>query len=104
MEAERKLDPEAQPAPENGEFCSIDDIARFIGKERIDRKTLFSAAGRGELPGVRRIGRRYIVHRPTLLSWFTSAGQPVTPVITGHRDAAFPSEATSRANTLGEPA
>ena len=69
----------------NGDFCSIDDLVRVLGAEKIDRKTLFAAARRNELPGTRRISRRLLVHLPTFMGWFTSAGtqEKATPTSTG---------------------
>lgn len=39
---------------------------------RVDRKVVYSLAGRGGLPGVRRVGRSIRIHKKTLLSWLST--------------------------------
>jgi hypothetical protein len=60
-----------------GEFCSIDELVEIIGAGEIDRKSLYNAARRGDLAGTRRIGKRFLVHVPTFMNWFRTAGQTV---------------------------
>jgi excisionase family DNA binding protein len=47
-----------------------DEAAQLLG---IHRTTLYEAAGRGEIP-CRRIGRRFVFVRETLVAWLTSGG------------------------------
>ena len=47
------------------EFAKVEDVARIIG---VERKTLYNAT----IPGVRRVGRRVVIHVPTLANWFKS--------------------------------
>ena len=45
---------------------TVDEVARVL---RVDRKTIYELIRRGELPGVRRLGRSVRIHRPTVLAW-----------------------------------
>ena len=47
------------------ECMSVEEAAEFLG---VDRKTLYDACGRGEVPH-RRIGRRIVILRSVLLAW-----------------------------------
>jgi len=47
-------------------IMTVDEAAKFL---RLNRKTLYNAIRRGELPGVRRLGRRLLVSRETVLQW-----------------------------------
>ena len=48
------------------ELLTVDELAEFL---RVERKTLYDAIARGELPGVRRIGRVIRISRSTVLAW-----------------------------------
>jgi excisionase family DNA binding protein len=50
---------------------TVDELARLL---RVDRKTIYELVRRGELPGVRRLGRSVRIHRATVLAWL-SEGQ-----------------------------
>jgi excisionase family DNA binding protein len=45
---------------------TVDELADFL---RVERKTLYDAIARGELPGVRRIGRLIRISRVAVLAW-----------------------------------
>lgn len=47
------------------EVMSAEDVAAFLG---VDRNTVYDYAGRGTIP-CRRLGKRLLFHRPTLVSW-----------------------------------
>ena len=49
------------------EFISVDELAAELG---LNRKTLYNAIKLRQVPGVRTIGSRIVVHRPTVLDWF----------------------------------
>jgi len=44
---------------------NADEVAELLG---VDRKTVYDAAGRGELP-CRRLGRRLIFGRDAIMAW-----------------------------------
>ena len=49
------------------EFLTVGEAAELL---RLDRKTVYSMIQRRELPGARRCGRTYRIHRPTMLMSF----------------------------------
>jgi excisionase family DNA binding protein len=51
---------------------SADELAKLLG---VNRKTIYEAAARGEIPH-RRLGRRLIFERVALLSWLRQAASP----------------------------
>jgi excisionase family DNA binding protein len=51
------------------EILTTDEIARML---RVDRKTVYEAAQRGELPH-RRLGRRLLFERGAVLRWLRQA-------------------------------
>jgi predicted DNA-binding transcriptional regulator AlpA len=53
------------PAPR--EFISVDDLAAELG---LDRKTCYNAIRERQIPGIRRVRGRIVVHRPTAIDWF----------------------------------
>ena len=60
---------------------SIPDLARMTG---LSESLLYLKANEGVLPGCRRLGRRFLVHRETFEAWLQSGGgdelQPQTSV------------------------
>ena len=54
---------------------SVDELADVL---RIERKTVYAAISRGEIPGVRRIGRTIRISRDAVLSWLAE-GQGRVP-------------------------
>ena len=59
------------PAPELPEVLTVDELAALL---RLNRKTVYDALKRGEIPGVRLVAGRYRIHRDTVLAWL-SQGQ-----------------------------
>jgi excisionase family DNA binding protein len=51
---------------------SADELAKLLG---VNRKTIYEAAARGEIPH-RRLGRRLIFELVALLSWLRQAASP----------------------------
>jgi excisionase family DNA binding protein len=51
---------------------SVDELAELLG---VNRKTIYEAAARGEIPH-RRLGRRLIFERGAILSWLRQAASP----------------------------
>jgi len=49
--------------------CSIPQLARLTG---ISESTLYLRANQSELPGCRKIGKRWVVHIRTFERWLTS--------------------------------
>ncbi|MCK9460319.1 MAG: DNA-binding protein [Proteobacteria bacterium] len=50
-------------------FVSLDTLADLLD---LNRKTVYTAARRGMIPGVRRIGRAFRAHVPTVIEWFSA--------------------------------
>jgi excisionase family DNA binding protein len=48
---------------------TVDEVAALL---RVDRKTVYEMVKRGELPGVRRVGRTIRVHEPSLVAWLAN--------------------------------
>lgn len=46
--------------------ASIPEIAKEYG---VSEALLYTLANRGELPGCRRLGKRFVIHRETFESW-----------------------------------
>lgn len=65
------------PIPEPVPFMTPDDVARVL---RTSRAAVYKMQERGQLPGVRRIGRRLLFDRATLLDWM---GQNPTSSLNG---------------------
>lgn len=51
-----------------------EDVAALLG---VDRKTVYAAVGRRELP-YRRLGRKLLFSRRALLEWWTAQGRVVS--------------------------
>jgi excisionase family DNA binding protein len=51
------------------EIMSADEVAAWL---KVDRKTLYSAAARGEIPH-QRLGKRLLFNRAALVSWLAHA-------------------------------
>lgn len=54
------------------DVIGADDVGAILG---VNRKTVYEAAGRGQIP-CRRVGRRVIFYRPAIMSWLTHAAGP----------------------------
>jgi excisionase family DNA binding protein len=60
-------------------ILTVDEVAELL---RLDRKSIYAAIRRGEIPGVRRIGRTVRLHRATVLEWLAQ-GQGRAPRLKG---------------------
>jgi len=54
------------PASELPEVLTVDELAALL---RLNRKTLYDALKRGEIPGARCVAGRYRIHRDTVVEW-----------------------------------
>jgi excisionase family DNA binding protein len=54
------------------EVLCADEVAQWFG---LDRKTVYAAVARGEIPH-RRVGKRVLFHRNALLAWLTGESTP----------------------------
>ena len=54
------------PAPPLPDVLTVDELATLL---RVERKTVYAAIARGEIPGVRRIGAILRVSRDAVLAW-----------------------------------
>jgi excisionase family DNA binding protein len=57
---------EAEPPPS---VLTVDELAALL---RVNRKTVYEALSRGEIPGARRIGATYRILRDAVLEWLAS--------------------------------
>ncbi len=57
-------------APPGEEVMDAGEVADSLG---VDRKTVYDAAGRGEIPH-QRLGKRLLFHRAALLEWLSCKG------------------------------
>ncbi len=51
------------------EFISVGELAKEL---RLNRKTLYNAINQQQIPGIRRVGNRILVHRPSVVEWMRS--------------------------------
>ena len=58
-------------APDLPPILTVDELADFL---RLNRKTVYEAVSRGEIPGVRRIGHTFRISRDAVLQWLRSQG------------------------------
>jgi excisionase family DNA binding protein len=65
----------AEPSQDDPAVLTVDETAALL---RVNRKTVYELIARGEIPGVRRLGRVVRIHRPTVLSWLAE-GQGRAP-------------------------
>ncbi len=54
-------------------FLTVDETAEVL---RTTRRAVYAMAGRGQLPGVTRIGRRLLVRADDLLDWLDRSRTP----------------------------
>ena len=54
---------------------TVDELAALL---RVNRKTVYEALARGEIPGARKVGNTYRIHRESVVVWFTSANDRVS--------------------------
>jgi excisionase family DNA binding protein len=57
MSAAEQLEPEVM---------TVDELADFM---RVDRKSIYAAIQRREIPGVTKLGKTIRIHRPTVVAW-----------------------------------
>jgi excisionase family DNA binding protein len=50
----------------------VDELAALL---RMNRKSVYEAIGRREIPGVRRIGRTFRISRDAVLKWLSDQGR-----------------------------
>jgi excisionase family DNA binding protein len=66
----------ATPSKESAEaelppILTVDELAAFL---RLNRKTVYEAVSKGEIPGVRRIGHTFRISRDAVLQWLRTQG------------------------------
>jgi excisionase family DNA binding protein len=49
---------------------TVEELAALL---RVNRKTVYDALSRGEIPGARRLGGRYRILRDAVIGWFASS-------------------------------
>jgi excisionase family DNA binding protein len=62
-------------------FLTVDELAALM---RLNRKTVYDAIDKGEIPGAQRIGRSIRITRDTVVAWLKSQGR-VSRSSGGHR-------------------
>ena len=72
----RRVMQEAGPgATPEREMMDVRELTELLG---LNRKTVYGLIASGEIPGVRRLGRRIVVHRATVIRWLGN-GQGSVP-------------------------
>jgi excisionase family DNA binding protein len=66
---------DAATGPLPPEICRPVDLARELG---LSSRSIYEYIRRGQLPGVRTLGRSVLIHRPTVLRWIAD-GQGGVP-------------------------
>jgi len=61
-----------EPAPA---VLTVDELAALL---RVNRKTVYDALARGDIPGARRIGATYRILRDAVLEWLASGQDRVS--------------------------
>jgi excisionase family DNA binding protein len=51
-------------------ILTVDELAALL---RVERKTVYAAITRGDIPGVRRVGRSIRISRDAVLDWLRTA-------------------------------
>lgn len=59
--------PGTEPTPS---VLTVDELAALL---RVNRKTVYAALSRGEIPGAKRIGATYRIHGDAVLAWLASS-------------------------------
>ncbi len=54
-------------------IMTVDECAKYL---RVNRKTIYDAVKRGELPGAQSIRGTIRIHRETVLAWFATGEAP----------------------------
>jgi excisionase family DNA binding protein len=65
-EVEEDSNSSAANSQSPGEIITPDELALLL---RLNRKTVYELLARREIPGARRIGRRYRISRDAVLDW-----------------------------------
>jgi len=60
----------AMAEPEATPILTVDELAALL---RVERKTIYAAITRGDIPGVRRVGRSIRISRDAVLDWLRTA-------------------------------
>ena len=63
-----RVAPEMPPEDGLPAVMTVDEVARLL---RVNPKTVYEAVDRGEIPGVRRVGRVIRMSRDVVLRWLT---------------------------------
>jgi excisionase family DNA binding protein len=57
---------EGGAVPDLSPILTVEELADFL---RLNRKTVYEAVSRGEIPGVRRIGHTFRISRDAVMQW-----------------------------------
>jgi excisionase family DNA binding protein len=64
-------EPDPPPGPEPPPaVITVEELAALL---RVNRKTVYEALARGDIPGAKRIGVTYRIHRDAVLAWLASS-------------------------------
>lgn len=61
-------------------LTSADDLPLLLSAEQLvdllpfSKRTVYGLLREGEVPGARKLGRKWVIHRDTLLEWIMSGG------------------------------
>ena len=62
-------EPTAEEAALESPVLTVDELAARL---RLNRKTVYEALSRGEIPGARRVGTTYRILRAAVIDWLSS--------------------------------
>jgi excisionase family DNA binding protein len=62
-------DPIDEVAAPESPVLTVDELAALL---RVNRKTVYEALSRGEIPGARRVGSTYRILRAAVIDWLAS--------------------------------
>ncbi len=65
IDVSRDVEEDESPA-----ILTVDELAALL---RVERKTVYAAIMRGDIPGVRRVGRSIRISRDAVLDWLRTA-------------------------------
>ena len=65
IDVSRDVEEDESPA-----ILTVDELAALL---RVERKTVYAAITRGDIPGVRRVGRSIRISRDAVLNWLRTA-------------------------------
>jgi excisionase family DNA binding protein len=70
--AQRASEPSPDSAPAVSTMLTVLTVDELATLLRVNRKTVYDALSRGEIPGARRVGSTYRILRAAVIDWLSS--------------------------------